>query len=204
MQLPVKVPQMSTARNEAEFAESIASPVARLGYVVDRVAPFLGYPSYFYGPMSRNAGELLGRPTRRARKLVEMVRARGGAKPYLDFVSKFAPFTPPTLAADAVRYVYVASVVSEPHIIKIGFSADLTRRMKQLKAETGREHVVISSWPGTGLDEAFAHLVNESRHISREWFFATDAKCREYPTWLPSGPREIFEQIRKKRPALAA
>lgn len=170
---------------------------SRLRYVTDRLAPVSERrSSHFVGRAFYGASKILDMPTDRVWGICGSVRRRKSLEAYLEFRNKppaFPPFEDGPIDPTLIGNVYFARVVSHPHIIKIGISKDLKRRMSQLKSETGEEHEVFASFEGTLVDECCAQFAMERNWIVREWFFDPQYEDRTPPKWLPKGFAEILK-----------
>lgn len=55
-------------------------------------------------------------------------------------------------------------------LIKIGYSNDLRRRMRELSCETKTTVTVLASFPGDRIDEYLTHYRFHESHVRGEWF----------------------------------
>lgn len=55
-------------------------------------------------------------------------------------------------------------------LLKVGFSTNVLRRVRELKWQLGQDVELLASWPGTMADEGQAHVSFRHLHVKGEWF----------------------------------
>lgn len=171
----------------------------RLGQIVDLLRPLAGDRSMFVCRAFKAASAEIGWPDAdRLRSVCRAVNRKGSFGAYLDWRREppaFAEFTIAPMSGCAMGNVYLARVERYPHVIKIGFTRDPERRMRQLRAETGEPHRIEKVIPGTLFDEALMHIAHFGTHIVREWFFDPETTDRSHPAFLPLGTKELLKLL---------
>ena len=148
----------------AALRQSLMSPKAR--YVACCLA--IGSPP----PLRRNrkvwwkgvmaCSKLLGCTSDQAALIMGRVGRTQSAE-FLAFISGECP-------ENAVGEVYTVQNPEFPGVIKLGFSTNLERRVKQLEAEHKVSLEIVSRQVGTYLDEFICHRSIGARWLAREWF----------------------------------
>lgn len=185
------IPKMSEPEVDARvqaLTERLTPIAARLNYL----AGFLQLMLDVGEPEDRNAfyaaSRMLGCTPAFARKIVGAVGRHGSAEAWLAWRAQ-APALPvfkvPELAPGLVGIVYFASPASSPNVVKIGISANIGRRMRDLEAETGEEHRIRRWFVGTTVDEAVAQFTMAGRRINGKWYATGEPE--QIPGFLPMG-----------------
>ncbi|MFG1371514.1 GIY-YIG nuclease family protein [Xanthobacter oligotrophicus] len=161
---------------------------ARLNYLTDLLKPMLGVGE----PEDRNAfyaaSRMLGCTPAFAKNIVGAVARRGSAKAWRRWRARkpaLPVFEVPPLAPNLVGFVYFASPISAPNVVKIGISTNLERRLRDLEVETGEEHRIARWFVGTTVDEAVAQFAVAGRRITGKWF--KTGEPGQIPGFLPMG-----------------
>ncbi len=193
------VPKMSEPNVSVEvqaLMDRLAPTDARLNYVADLLKPMLGVGE----PEDRNAfyaaSRMLGCTPAFARNVVGAVARRGSAEAWRAWRAQ-APALPvfeaPELADHLVGLVYFARPVSAPHVVKVGISTNLARRLRDLEAETGEAHELGRWFVGTAVDEAVAQFAMAGRRISGKWFATGEGG--QVPGFIPVGLAGMREML---------
>ncbi len=170
-----------------ELVQRITPTEARIDYVTSLLRPMLSLGE----ATSRNAfyagSRLLTCSTAMARHIVAFVDRRGSAAAAQAWRADAArgvlpPLTVGPLPPNVTGIIYFAKSGSDPDALKVGFTTNLTRRLRDLRAETGEEHQLEAWFVGTLADEAVAHLLLAQQRMTRrgrDWFFIGDpATCQ--------------------------
>lgn len=83
---------------------------------------------------------------------------------------EFLAFISPECPEKAVGEVYTVQNPEFPGVIKLGFSSNAERRIKQLEAEHKVPLEFVSRQVGTYLDEFLCHRAIGARWLAKEWF----------------------------------
>ncbi|MFG1461770.1 GIY-YIG nuclease family protein [Xanthobacter sp. DSM 24535] len=189
MSTPRHPPALPAEDQMQALVDRITPTDARIDYVTDLLKPMLAIGE----PDDRNAfyaaGRLLGCAPACARRIVRMVARRGSAAAEQVWRATGPGVMPPLIVPDlppnSVGFVYFAKPATSPNVVKIGFSTNLARRVKDLHAETGEEHRIDAWFVGTPIDEAIAQFAHSKKRITGDWFFV-DAEG-QIPGFLPVG-----------------
>ncbi|MGU3495908.1 GIY-YIG nuclease family protein [Xanthobacteraceae bacterium A53D] len=180
-----------------DLRERLAPTEARLQYVTALLAPMLRAKPAITRNAWYAAGRLLGGCGMTARSgkecdgspaLAEMLVRMMVRHRSLEAVQQArlpsAPLMAGPLPPKSVGIIYFAKT-GGAETLKIGFTTSLARRMRELKFETGHEHLVEAWFVGTMVDEAVARIALAERQIKGDWFFIGDPADRQVAGFVP-------------------
>jgi hypothetical protein len=70
-------------------------------------------------------------------------------------------------------YVYLLGSPEDPGVVKIGFSVNPTRRLKEIQRDNGHPLTLMGMLPGTRADEKAMHARFREHRKMGEWFYPT-------------------------------
>ncbi len=166
---------------------------ARIDYLTALLRPMLGLGEATTRNAFYAAGRMLTCSTAMARHIVSSAGRHGSAEALQAWRSDpsrgvLPPLKVGDLPPNMTGIIYFARTGAEPDAIKVGFTVNLAKRMRDLRTEAGEEHQVEAWMVGTLADEAVAHLLLAQRRVSgrRDWFFIGDPAGRQIPSFLSS------------------
>ncbi|KLK91398.1 hypothetical protein AA309_20055 [Microvirga vignae] len=170
------------------LSASIEAPYNRIAYCANRIGDIRKYGVHG-GKIIDAASKLLGWARALTRTRMMMIEERGlwGAAAFLESVYGHDElFRVSSLDRRLLGWVYVARLRDDRDVLKVGFSRNPEARIEKLSQEYGVRLELVSTTPGTMLDEFADHCSRGPSGILGEWFFAPGIKGRTIPDFLLS------------------
>ncbi|WP_332116042.1 GIY-YIG nuclease family protein [Azorhizobium caulinodans] len=165
---------------------------ARIDYVSTLLRPMLGLGEATTRNAFYAAGRMLTCSTAMARHIVSLVSRKGSAEAAQAWRADtkrgaLPPLSVGPLPPNMTGIIYFVRSGIAPEGMKVGFTCNLPKRLRDLKTETGEEHHLEAWMVGTLADEAVAHLLLAQRRMSdrKDWFYLGDPEARQIPSFLP-------------------
>lgn len=198
---PLNFGPMPAVRDQiADLTARLTPTESRIDYVTSLMRPLINADPERTRNAWYAAGRLLGglglrTPTgdlaegtgALAQSIIRTTARKGSAAAMQEWRNPLPRLHAAPLAPNSVGLVYFAKSGSAPEVVKIGFSTNLERRMRDLKAETGEDHELEAWFVGTQLDEAIAHLTLSRRRMRGDWFFIGDEREKQIAGFVPFG-----------------
>lgn len=186
------------------FTASIDPAAARLRYCLDRSVPIFNDRAWSAdGKSAYMAATILGIERDQSHTLLGRAHFKGVERALSYHVEDpfFSKIEVGPLSKRALGWVYFAKSVNYPHVLKIGFSASVDKRLPQVSRIYGEPIELVRAYAGTKMDERQEHVRRWRDNCAHEWFFDPESACREIPPFLL--PENIAVKVEGRRNRVA-
>ena len=186
-------------RIEADIKD-LNSKRTRLEYVLNPLAEIGVFSTVAADRAATAGGRLLGIQNDMVRHRAKMVRRRGSVEAALAWLEEWmvgGAWNVPVLAPDLIGFVYAAEAIDFPGIIKVGFSRDPERRLKDLQYQHRIRLNLVQAGVGTEFDE---HLIQHRMarwSLANEWFDLDGRWCTAKPMARFYTPDRMWNEMRE-------
>lgn len=183
----------------SQLAEAINDRDARLEHCLARLIGFDRHAPLYIDRARIAAGPLLGCSSETVIHRAKVWKRRGGlrgALKSLDWMPGIVWSTPDILPG-LVGYVYGMTAVDFPGVVKIGFSADPHRRLRELQSEHGISLRLVCFVPGTRVDESLVHYDMRAHALANEWFDLNGEWRKSKPLAFAMQPQRMWRELKE-------
>jgi hypothetical protein len=182
---------MSSTVNPDEVALTPDEPAARYRFIMTTLRGRHRDRGYVLDRAFSAGGRLLGYGHGDLRYKLRLSERFSNIEDWFEHTAWMMPgrlnVMPPCIPTADKGDVYLARLTDYPHIVKVGISVDLDRRMKQLTRQTGCHHEVESYRAGCYFDEAVQFIRRLPHNIWSEWFIDPSFGSSDLPEFLARG-----------------
>lgn len=181
----------------AQLAVAIGDRDARHEHALGRLLDFDRHAPIAIQRAVVAASELLGISTETAFHRIKTWNRRGsfaGAIKALSWLPGTVwPVDP--LTAAQVGYVYGMQAVDFTGIVKVGFSLDPERRLRDLQSAHKINLELVTAVPGTYVDESIIHHAMRLHSLANEWFDLDGRWQSSFPVSLFLKPQRMWLEM---------